>query len=290
MVPPVSLLECDRLDPRAANDAVARPIPDSVNIPLAELADRVHELPPRTVPLSVVGPPDVAAPAVRWLHEHGRAACLAPAADAESVPSGRAGPEAVVRRLWRPNPFLTRVAESLSEQHPPSDTPAALELACGMGRDAVFLASRGWKVTAIDHLPDALARAAALERRYRAGGPPIGWVRADLEGWALPVDARFDLIVGIRYLHRPLLRRLPELLRPGGRIVWETFTIQHRVCHGKPSRDAHLLKPGELPELFPGLIIAEYAEEWRDGAHLARVLAVRCEPSAPGVPGSAAPP
>lgn len=263
------LVECDRLDPRAAAEAAERPFRACVNIPLHELPRRVHELPSRHVPLHVVGEPNATAPAVSWLVARGHAVvAVGPEPQTDE-------PEDVIRRLWRPNAFLARVAEDLRGRLEPGRPATALELACGAGRDAVHLASRGWLVTAIDHLPDALERASDLERRYRVGTLPVRWLRADLEAFELPLRGRFDLIVGIRYLHRDLMRRLPRWLRPGGALVWETFTREHRRVHGKPADDAHVLAVGELPSLFEAGCVREFAEEWRHGAHVARIRVER---------------
>lgn len=113
----------------------------------------------------------------------------------------------------------------------------ALDLACGQGRHARWLAARGAVVTAVDRDVVALATL------------PVGIaaVAADLEDgpWPLPDDARFDVIVVTNYLHRPLFARLAESLAPGGVLLYETFA-QGNERYGKPSNPAFLLAPGEL--------------------------------------------
>lgn len=273
----VPLVHCSVLDPRPADDAARTPLPGAVNIPVDELPRRTHELPPRAATITVGGQADLARAAVAWLRAAGRNA-VAGGAAADAIQTRIQTPISgidALGRLWSPNDFLAAVLPALPPGH-------ALDLACGTGRDAVYLASCGWDVTAVDILPDALARARDLARRCAAAIVPIRFCCADLElepraeaatDWCTPP---FDLIAGFRYLHRPLLRRLPELLRPGGSLIWETFTTLHRTRHGRPASDARVLRPGELRELLlHDLDVREYEEVWQGEAHTARIWATR---------------
>ena len=92
--------------------------------------------------------------------------------------------------LWRadPNRFLVAETEHL--------TPGrALDLACGEGRNAVWLAEKGWEATGIDFSPVALAKARCLAEER---GVVVGWVEADVREWEAP--SSFDLVV-VFYLH-----------------------------------------------------------------------------------------
>jgi SAM-dependent methyltransferase len=258
---PATLVQRRILDPRPADLASAEPLADAVNIPLVELPQRTHELPPRDEVVRVGGPRDLAERTADWLARHGREAAVAPA-----VPEPRAGEPGTIGRLWRPNAWLDEVANELTPR-------AALDLACGSGREAVFLAARGWSVVAVDVLPDALERARDLARRYAPHAQPIQWVEADLERATPGYGREFDLIVGFRFLHRPLFERFAQWLRPGGSVVWETFTTMHRDKHAKPLRDEYVLRAGELPKLLSGYEIRSYSESWRGDAHTARVWA-----------------
>ncbi|HWA81995.1 MAG TPA: methyltransferase domain-containing protein, partial [Fimbriimonadaceae bacterium] len=193
------------LDPRPALEAAAQPIADSVSIPVEELARRMHELPPRHGRGVVAGPEPWATQGVESLRASGREAVLA-----ESWRFGGDGRG----RLWRPNDFLAEIAEGLPWGE-------ALDLACGTGRDAVYLASLGWKVTAIDHLPDALERGQDLARRYLRpeSAGRIRWICQDLE--KEPVRGEFDLVSIFWYLDRRVMRSIPDCLRRGGSLVLE---------------------------------------------------------------------
>jgi tellurite methyltransferase len=153
----------------------------------------------------------------------------------------------------------------------------ALDLACGSGRDAVFMAACGWSVTGVDVLPDALDRARDLARRCATAIEPIDWRQVDLEQGGEPPmpESCFDLIVGFRYLYRPLFAHFAAWLKPGGSVVYETFTTLHRERHGRPASDDHVLQPGELPGLLSGFEIRHFSEAWRGTAHTARIWAAR---------------
>ena len=117
-----------------------------------------------------------------------------------------------------------------------------LDLACGAGRHARWLARLGFEVSAVDRDTSLFA------------DPPAGvaLLQADLEDgpWPYP-GVRFDGIVVTNYLHRPLLPVLVDSLEPGGVLLYETFA-QGNERFGKPSNPAFLLEPGELLEAVGG--------------------------------------
>lgn len=149
----------------------------------------------------------------------------------------------------------------------------ALELACGLGHNAIWLAEQGWQVDAVDISPVGLARAAELAKSRQA---LVQWIAADLDdlSWE-PPRSKYDLIVVFRFLDRLRLPQLiEESLAPGGLLVYETFSV------GQLSRpDNHLknpafaLNPGELPTLFPALTTVKYEEADLDDRSVGRLLA-----------------
>ncbi len=119
-----------------------------------------------------------------------------------------------------------------------------LDLACGGGRHAVFLAS-------LDHVVTAVDIDLSLSTPVRTV-PGIEWISADLEAAPWPfTDRRFQAVVVANYLHRPLLPHLLEILAPGGVLIYETFSLG-QARYGRPRNPAHLLLPGELLELVRG--------------------------------------
>lgn len=151
----------------------------------------------------------------------------------------------------------------------------ALELGCGLGHNAIWLAEQGWQVDAVDISPVGLARAAELAHSRQA---VVQWIAADLDdlSWE-PPRSKYDLIVVFRFLDRLRLPQLiEESLAPGGLLVYETFSV------GQLSRpDNHLknpafaLNPGELPTLFPQLTALDYEEANLDDRCVGRLLARR---------------
>jgi tellurite methyltransferase len=231
----------------------------AVHIPVDELESRQHELAPPDVEMQILPTGADAFYALGWLHARGRRARLADSAPTRTCTSARS-------RLWEPNAFLQQIAPTLPPGH-------ALDLACGAGREAVYLADLGWHVVAVDRLPDALARGRDLQARYAPDAPPVRWVEADLESDWQP-DARFDLILCFFFLHRPLIQRIPHWLRPGGHFLMETFTVEHRAHFNRPASLERVLRLGELPTLLPmGMAIRHYAEGWHERGHTARLWA-----------------
>ena len=265
------------LDPRERLNAEGAPFEDAVHIPCSELPGRTHELPARDELVRVVGPPALRQATIEWLRAHGRRAAAADApfasgpAAAVTAPFAAAPGARAPGRLWAPNALLREVAPQL-------DPGAALDLACGVGRETVFLAASGWRVVAVDRLEDALQRGRALAATYGLGAR-IEWVALDLETATPreggPLSGGFDLVTVFRFLHRPLLPWIQARLRPGGSLLYETFTTTHRARHGKPRRAALTLAPGELRALCAGLEIRHYDEAWRGDAHTARLWATR---------------
>ncbi len=155
----------------------------------------------------------------------------------------------------------------------------ALDLGCGSGREAVFLASLGVQVVAVDRLPEALERGRDLQYRYVSDSPPIQWVCADLEHADWRPDGAFDCITLFYFLSRALIPRACAWLNPNGSLLIEAFTPTHRARYGKPAADARVVGTNELPRLLPpAMRVVAYSEGWRaNGRHTARLWAVRME-------------
>jgi SAM-dependent methyltransferase len=149
----------------------------------------------------------------------------------------------------------------------------ALDLACGAGRNAIYLASLGWQVEGWDISTEALARAAARAKEH---GLEILWQPCDLDQAKLP-RSRYDLIVQVRYVNRELASAIADALKPGGVYLCEQHLVTDREVVG-PSNPAFRMAPGELRESVVGLCIESYREEYvadPDGrpAALVRMLA-----------------
>ena len=148
----------------------------------------------------------------------------------------------------------------------------AVDVACGRGRNAIWLAQRGLQTLALDRDIAALEDLRAEAKRL---GLPLKTAAIDLErGDASLPPAAFDVVVVVRYLHRPLFPDLTEAVRPGGVLVCETFT-QAQAARGKPTNRAFLLEPGELRTLVAPLEVLVEREGDFEGKMLASVIARR---------------
>ena len=139
---------------------------------------------------------------------------------------------------------------------------AALDVACGKGRNAIFLARKGFQVAALDISPVALAEGRG---RADANGVTIDWRQCDLEDIELG-DEEYDLIVKINYLQRSLIPLLKRALKKDGCIICETYLIDQKEI-GHPSNPAFLLARNELLEYFHDFRVLLYREgKFVDGA------------------------
>ncbi len=138
---------------------------------------------------------------------------------------------------------------------------SALDLACGLGGNALLLAEQGLEVTAWDLSPVAIGRLRETAM-MRGLGNLLAEVR-DVEQ-APPPAAGFDVIVVSYYLERALAPLIAAALRPGGLLFYQTFT---RIAVGDegPTNPDYRLHDNELPHLFGGLKLRFYREENRLG-------------------------
>ncbi len=176
-------------------------------------------------------------------------------------------------------------ASIVSELLPILPTGPALDIACGAGRHALFLAARGQHVTAVDfssvaldtlearargtHTPVRRSSSIAATGRHLRGG--LDLVQANLEQTQLP-ERRFDLIICIQYLQRLLFGQMARALRPNGVLLMETFTRAQLEFAGGPRNPEYLLKAGELREAFSELRVLFY-RELRAGVGIASLVA-----------------
>lgn len=151
-----------------------------------------------------------------------------------------------------PSPFLKEILESNSWRIQPG---RAIDIATGRGRNALFLAERGFSVEAIDVSTVALeqGRKAAQEKKLA-----IDFRQADLDSVELP-EATYDMILNFNFLQRSLIPKMKKALKLGGHIVFETYLVDQRVL-GHPRNPAYLLGHNELLELCRDFRVLYYRE------------------------------
>lgn len=142
---------------------------------------------------------------------------------------------------FAPDPILIEHARLLDGRG------TALDLACGVGHNAIHLAQRGYAVYALDgsarglRYGQAYARARALSVQFAA---------VDLDRYTPPANA-FDLVLVVRYLNRDLIPALKHSLTPNGLVIYKTFNVNFQQERPTFNRE-YLLERGELARLFEG--------------------------------------
>jgi SAM-dependent methyltransferase len=173
------------------------------------------------------------------------------------------------------------LADWLPRLDAPGDPPRALDVACGLGRNALFLARNGWRVDAVDVSDVALA---ALAERADSEGLPVRCLRRDLEPTPAEPGVDFgvgvyDLAVVFRYTNLALLPALTTAVRPGGYLIVELHLHSGAEVVG-PKNPQFRVEPGALRAAAAGVEILHDSEgivEDPDGrrAALARLVARR---------------
>ena len=140
---------------------------------------------------------------------------------------------------FAPDPLLVRHAALLT------GGGWALDVACGVGQNAMYLAKRGYEVVAVDGSLTGLryGRAALAET-----GLPVHLVAADLDRFVFARD-KFAVVIVFRFLARDLFSSLKKTVIPGGLIIYETFNVNRLTSSPQMTR-SYLLEPGELAGMF----------------------------------------
>ncbi len=201
------------LDIRTETDFLRRHIPEACSIPHDDLDARTYELPPKWRRLIVADSRPVAAREITGrLRAKGWRGAVALQDPVESWPGPwESGPAR--RTLWEPAPVVVDWGARLP-------VGRLLDLGCGSGRDAVYLAQLGHEVTVVDRLGDALEKAEALAARADVS---LELHEMDLRHERPEAAEGFDAILMLRFFERSLLPWIASALRPGGILVLETF-------------------------------------------------------------------
>jgi SAM-dependent methyltransferase len=135
----------------------------------------------------------------------------------------------------------------------------ALDLACGTGRNTLFLAQKGFHVDAVD-----ISEVALAVLKERIIDEDIDIIEADLEHF-IPQQAYYDMIIKTNYLDRELIERAKRGLLSGGIFIVETY-VEDDENEKRDSNPDFLLKKGELPQIFSeGFDILSYETFWNEG-------------------------
>ena len=254
---------------------------DAINIPVFELSQRLHELPKRNQALQLCGDPASLLQAHTLLS--GKGYEIQHSIEWTNAYADQLMHQGLLQlgtsqvRLWNAGGLVQRFLEDIAPQYN-IQPRVGLDLACGAGRDTVYLALHGWQMTGVDYLPGAIQRTQQLAQQQQV---TVSTLLLNLENSANPftncglATQRFDLICVARYLHRPLLPLLPHLLAPGGILLYQTF-MQGSEQFGSPRNPNYLLRPHELAQTFVNLaILLDEIEYLEDGRPLSAFIARR---------------
>lgn len=157
-----------------------------------------------------------------------------------------------------------------------------LDVACGLGRHAIWFYERNHAVVLVDKSQDAMESIANVLPASACEA-----VVADIENGPWPFAGRqFDAVVVTNYLWRPLMPALLGSLAPGGVLIYETFT-QGNETVGRPSRPDFLLRTGELLGVCADLRVVAFEDGFHAGSQgqsprfVQRIVAVRETPGSP---------
>ena len=131
----------------------------------------------------------------------------------------------------------------------------ALDIACGKGRNSLYLAELGCEVVAMD-----ISAVALDEGRKRAQWKQlrIDWRQTDLEEARLG-EAVYDVVVNFNYLQRTLIAQIKRAVKVGGYVIYETYLIDQKEI-GHPKHPDYLLRHNELLEYFHDFRVLYYRE------------------------------
>jgi SAM-dependent methyltransferase len=154
-----------------------------------------------------------------------------------------------------------------------ADVPAGrgLDVACGEGRHAIWLAGLGWTITGVDYSPVALDKARSLATAVSTRAGRVDWVCADVTSpeFERPEPASLDLVL-IAYLQvpaqlwRPLVAGLAGTLRPNGHLLLVAHDLRNlSEGVGGPSNPDVLYRPADVVAAAPELKVVTAATEPR---------------------------
>ncbi|WP_051678536.1 methyltransferase domain-containing protein [Thiomicrospira pelophila] len=263
------------LDCRSLQEYSAGHFPNAAFFSWPELQHRLNELPAAPANLGLIAPEAQLGLILTFLREKGYkiSACLT---DIEFANLKAPGLVVGVKstRLWSPNPLLQQVNEKNLLTFLHSEPLNALDLGCGGGRDAVYLAEQGWQVTAIDQQARVIQRAKTLAKH---NGVDVNWHCCDLRSQDCLPNQSFDLILMNRFLNRSLYPYMRAHTRPGGYVLISTFAEGAEVF-GSPKNPNLLIKKHELAKEFAEFeVIVDKISRIEDGRPVASFLARRLE-------------
>jgi tellurite methyltransferase len=170
--------------------------------------------------------------------------------------------------------WLIEAHDTIAQTTPDVTTAGrALDLACGLGHNSIWLAQNGWHVDGVDISAEGLNQA---EHLATATDTVVNWIEADLDDWQ-PKPESYDLAIVFRFLDRATVPQIVNTgLKPSGWLIYETFAASELDRANSHIRNpAFTLSPGELRRLFADFEIVNFREDTLEDRNVQRLLARR---------------
>ena len=160
-----------------------------------------------------------------------------------------------------PDPLLLSAYDEFLSGGPPG---SALDVAGGVGRHAIWLAQRGWRVKLVD-ISEAGIKLAEENARQKLTADSIATEVLDLNTAHDLGRDQYDLVMVFFFLQRGLFPALTAAIKPGGHLIYKTYTTEQQRFEGGrsmsgPTHPMFLLQPNELLHAFPSLRVLHYHE------------------------------
>jgi 2-polyprenyl-3-methyl-5-hydroxy-6-metoxy-1,4-benzoquinol methylase len=155
-----------------------------------------------------------------------------------------------------PDPFLVAAYEEYLSGASPGP---ALDVAGGVGRHSIWLAQRGWRVNLLD-ISEVGVKQAQENAKQTGTASAITTEVRDLNTRQDLGREQYDLVVVFFFLQRELFPALVAALKPGGHLIYKTYTTEQQHFGGGPSHPMFLLEPNELLRAFSSMRVLHYRE------------------------------
>lgn len=176
------------------------------------------------------------------------------------------------RSVIQPDEWLVEALEAIEKNLGPTQSARrALDIACGLGHNAIWLAQQGLHSDAVDISTSGLELA---RQSAKANQVHVGWIEADLDEW-MPAAHQYDISLVFRFLDRTSVPRVVRsALRPGGWLVYETFSdTQCWRPDNSIGNRSFMLAAGELLQLFPDFDVLVHRQDSLHDRSVVRLLA-----------------
>jgi 2-polyprenyl-3-methyl-5-hydroxy-6-metoxy-1,4-benzoquinol methylase len=155
-----------------------------------------------------------------------------------------------------PDPFLVSAYDEFLFDTTPG---LVLDIAGGVGRHAIWLAQHGWRVKLLDIAEVGIKQ--VKENAKRAGtSRSISAEVCDLNAMQNLGREQYDLVIVFFFLQRELFPALLAAIKPGGILIYKTYTTEQKNFSGGPSHPMFLLEANELLRTFSAMRVLHYHE------------------------------